>query len=121
MSQSAAQAAAFFAEVVRTQIVWTVRDDGGYAAPVSTSGARSMPFWSSEERVRRIIANVPAYSGFQPDSIDLAAWRERWLPGLERDGILVGLNWTGDRATGYDVEPAAALVRLAHAVGEGPG
>lgn len=121
MSQSAAQAAAFFTEVVRAQLVWTVRDDGGYPAPVSASGARSMPFWSSEARVRRIIENVPDYAGFVPETIELAAWRERWLPGLERDGLLVGLNWTGARATGYDVEPTTALAHLAHAVGDGSG
>ncbi len=27
-------------------------------------------------------------------------------------GLRVGLNWSGDRATGYDVEPAAALASL---------
>jgi hypothetical protein len=42
----------------------------------------------------------------QAVEIDLDAWRERWLPGLERDGLLVGVNWSGDRATGFDVEPA---------------
>ena len=27
------------------------------------------------------------------------------MPGLERDGLLIGVNWTGPRFTGYDVEP----------------
>jgi hypothetical protein len=36
-------------------------------------------------------------------ALPLDEWRSRWLPGLSRDGILVGLNWSGDRATGYDV------------------
>ncbi|WP_354191718.1 hypothetical protein [Arthrobacter sp. UYCu712] len=34
------------------------------------------------------------------------------MPGLERDGLRVGLNWSGDRATGFDVEPRAALASL---------
>ena len=112
MSQSAAQAAAFFVEVTRTGRLWTVRDAGGYPAPRDADGRRSAPFWSSEARVRRVIANVPAYSAFVPDELALAAWRGRWLPGLERDGLLVGLNWTGPRATGYDFTPAEVLARL---------
>jgi len=40
-------------------------------------------------------------------------WIARWLPGLQDDGILVGLNWSGARATGYDVEPGAVLERFA--------
>ncbi len=35
------------------------------------------------------------------------------LASLERDGLLVGLNWSGDRATGYDVEPASVLASFA--------
>jgi hypothetical protein len=26
------------------------------------------------------------------------------LPGLKKDGILIGVNWSGDRAKGYDIE-----------------
>jgi hypothetical protein len=48
----------------------------------------------------------------EPVEIELAAWRERWLPGLQRDRLLVGLNWSGERATGYDVDPADALRAL---------
>jgi hypothetical protein len=115
MSQSASQAAAFFVEVTRTGHLWTVRDDGGYPAPMDADGRRSAPFWSSEARVRRVIANVPAYAGFVPDELDLTGWRDRWLPGLRRDGLLVGLNWTGPRATGYDFTPDEVLARLAAA------
>jgi hypothetical protein len=27
-------------------------------------------------------------------------FRDRWRPGLERDGLLVGINWSGPRAHG---------------------
>ncbi|WP_082072138.1 DUF2750 domain-containing protein [Pseudarthrobacter chlorophenolicus] len=52
------------------------------------------------------------YSGFEKVMIPLSEWQAKWLPGLERDGIRVGLNWSGNRATGYDVEPTAALTSL---------
>jgi hypothetical protein len=38
--------------------------------------------------------------------------KDDWLPGLERDGLLVGLNWAGDRAQGYDVAPADVLPNI---------
>lgn len=115
MSQSGAQAAMFFRDVVRTGQVWTVRDDGGIPTPRTGSGTRAMPFWSTESRVRRIIANVPAYRGFEPVEIPLDDWRAEWIPGCTRDGLLLGINWSGSRATGWDLEPAHVLDRLAAA------
>lgn len=79
-----------------------------------------MPFWSLRSRAERIVAAVPAYAGFEPTEIPLDVFRSRWLPGLERDGLRVGINWAGARATGYDVGAgeveeglAAAQARLA--------
>ena len=31
------------------------------------------------------------------------------LPWLQRDGLLVGVNWAGLRATGYDVAPPQVI------------
>ena len=112
MSQSAAQAAAFFSEVNRTGRLWTVRDADGYPAPMNSQGQRVQPFWSSQARVRRIIQRVPAYSDFDPEQLHLERWREHWLPALRRPALLVGLNWTGDRATGYDLTPDEVIARL---------
>lgn len=100
---SAAQAAAFYREVRREGAVWTIRDGGGYPAPPNHDGERAQPFWSSRSRAERIVAQVPAYSGFVLEEISLGRFRERWLPGMHQDGVRVGLNWSGDRATGYDV------------------
>jgi len=112
MSQSAAQAAAFFRDAVRTRRVWTVQDTGGIPAPRTGNGARAVPFWSTENRVRHIIATVPAYRGFEPVAIELDDWRNDWIPGCSRDGLLLGINWSGPRAVGWDLEPAHALARL---------
>ncbi|EQA60453.1 hypothetical protein LEP1GSC062_0181 [Leptospira alexanderi serovar Manhao 3 str. L 60] len=32
--------------------------------------------------------------------------------GLNNDNLLVGINWTGDRAIGYDLEPNEVLKYL---------
>ena len=92
--------------------MWTLRDESGYPAPMNADGERAQPFWSSRSRVQKIIATVPAYDAFEPVEIPLSTFIERWLPGLERDGLCVGVNWSGDRATGYDVDPASVRAAL---------
>lgn len=64
-----------------------------------------MPFWSTESRAQRVIDNVAAYQGFEPVVIPLDDWRSRWLPDLQKEGFDIGLNWSGSRATGFDVSP----------------
>lgn len=113
MSQAASQAAAFYREVSRTRKVWTIRDSEGYPAPVGSDGKRAHPFWSSLARVERVIGSVPAYAGFTPDEISWDKFLAAWVPGLTRDGILVGLNWSGERALGYDIEPEQVAVNVA--------
>ena len=117
--QSASQAAAFYREVAERRLLWTVSDDGGFPAPINSSGERTQPFWSSRARVERIIETVAAYRGFHPVEITLEVFLERWVPGLTNDGILVGVNWTGKRATGYDVPPdrVAACIAAVSRVG----
>ena len=110
MTISAAQAAAFSAEVTETRSVWTVRDDGGYPAPLSADGSRAQPFWSLRTRAERVVEQVPAYAGFTVVEVPLDVFRARWLPGLERDGVQVGVNWSGSTATGYNL-PAADVER----------
>jgi hypothetical protein len=84
--------------------MWVVEDDQGVPAPVSQGGRRAMPFWSSRDRAERA-GQSEQFAGCQPRRLSLAEFEERWLPGLERDGLLIGVNWTGPRFTGYDVEP----------------
>jgi len=112
VSTSAAQTAAFFKEVTTSATVWTVRDAQGFPAPSNGDGRRAMSFWSTASRVERVIDTVPAYLAFIAVPIPVQEWQERWLPGLERDGILVGLNWSGGRAQGYDLEVVDVVKRL---------
>jgi hypothetical protein len=112
MSTSAAQSAAFFAEAVQQGSVYTVRDTGGFPAPPSGSGERAQSFWSKRTRAERIIQTVSAYASFAVVEIPLDAFVNRWLPGLERDGFRVGVNWSGDRATGYDRTGSEVALRL---------
>ncbi|RPH67238.1 MAG: hypothetical protein EHM78_21965 [Myxococcaceae bacterium] len=42
-----------------------------------------------------------------------------WLPGLERDGRLVGVNWSGNTASGYDVTPSEVRARVEYELRRG--
>lgn len=103
MSQAASQAAAFYRDVAKNLSVWTVEDAGGYPAPMTSSGQRAQPFWSSKSRAEKIISTVEAYAGFTPTEISWDEFCRVWVPGLTEDGLLMGVNWSGARATGYDI------------------
>ena len=120
MSQAAAQAAAFYREVADTGILWTIRDDAGFPAPLTQGGKRALPFWSSRARAEKIVNTVAAYSGFQVLPVSWQEFCKQWVPGLREDGLLVGVNWSGVRALGYDLEPEelAAIVRMRMEQGE---
>ena len=105
MSLSAAHSAAFRREVPQEGRVWTIRDSVGYPAPKDPAGHRAMPFWSKPSRAKRVVGAVTAYRGFDVVEIPVGDWLDSWLPGLQRDGLLVGVNWAGTHATGYDVAP----------------
>ena len=72
---------------------------------MTTGGKRAQPFWSTRSRVEKIVKSVPAYSGFEPEEIPWERFCSFWIPELARDGYHVGVNWSGKRAVGYDLEP----------------
>lgn len=106
MSLSGAHKAAFRREVPQEGRVWAIRDADGFPAPGDAEGGRAMPFWSKPTRARRVVEQVPGYGGFDVVEIAFGEWLESWLPGLDRDGLLVGVNWAGAKATGFDLTPA---------------
>jgi len=105
MSVAAPHYAKFYEEVAESRAVWAIRDAGGYPAPLAIDGKRAMPFWSSQSRAQKVISNVKAYAGFEAVQIPLDEFLERWVPGLSKDNLLMGINWAGQSATGYDVGP----------------
>jgi hypothetical protein len=106
MSLSGAHKAAFRREAPREGRVYSIRDKAGFPTPRDADGNRALPFWSKSSRAQRVISQVTAYRGFAVVEIDIAEWLDRWLPRLERDGLLIGVNWAGAHATGYDLAAA---------------
>jgi len=105
MTQAGSQAWAFYRDVAKNRKVWTIRDDGGFPAPKNGEDKRAQPFWSSRSRVQRIIETVPDYASFVPYEISWADFCQNWVPGLIQDGLLVGVNWSGSTALGFDMNP----------------
>ena len=71
---------------------------------LATRAEAPLPSWrwvvAGAEPATRPLLHCPAYAGFEVIAIPPNEFRSRWLPGLERDGLLVGLNWSGKNATG---------------------
>jgi hypothetical protein len=109
---SAASSARFFIEAILDGALWTVRDADGIPTPVNADGERAMPFWSLRSRAEGVRGTSPEYRSFEVFSIPLDDFRTNWLPGLSHDGLKVGVNWAGARATGYELSPEEVGERL---------
>ena len=109
MSLSGAHKAAFRREATQDGHVFAIRDGAGYPAPADTDGRRALPFWSKATRAERILAQVSAYREFTIVPIPVQDFLGGWLSSLERDGLLVGVNWAGSRASGFDLTPSQVI------------
>jgi hypothetical protein len=65
-----------------------------------------MPFWSKRSRAQKVIDDVPAYAGFEVVEMTRDEWNAKWLELLASEHQLVGLNWSGPAATGFDFSVA---------------
>ncbi|MFG2767657.1 DUF2750 domain-containing protein [Streptomyces rubiginosohelvolus] len=111
MSQSGSQAAAFFQGVRESRVVWLVRDDDGSPTHLSADGTRSLPFWSTSPRAQK--AATIWGRGLRVDSMPLDMWCGLVLPDAARDGLVIGINWSGPRLVGWSFTPGEVLNRLA--------
>jgi uncharacterized protein DUF2750 len=109
MSLSGAHKAAFRREAQQEGKVFGIRDPQGFPAPAGEDGRRTVPFWSKPTRAHLIVKHVTAYAGFEVVPIPVEEWLSTWMVGLEHDDLLVGVNWAGARATGYDLTPGQVL------------
>jgi hypothetical protein len=120
MGNSALQAAAFYRDVARQGFLYTIRDEGGYPAPLRGDGRRAQPFWSSETRIARVARACPEYAAFAPERVPWDHFVEVRVPDLEKDGVLIGVNWSGPTASGYDLEPREVVANVESYLREAP-
>ena len=67
-----------------------------------------------------MISTVPAYSVFRPCEVSWDEFRDRWIADFIKDGTKIGVNWSGPRATGYDIDPADVQTRVEYEISQLP-
>jgi len=102
MSISAAQASKFYEQVVHDRKVFTLEDPEGFLVfPIRD--IEVIPFWSSLSRVENIHSTMPEYAKYSIHTKPFGEFYEETLPWLEELQIHIGVNWSGERLSGYDV------------------
>jgi hypothetical protein len=76
--------------------------DAGELLVYPVRGGETVPFWSSRTRLEAIQRRLPKYRQWAITELSFAKF---WacLAKLEREGIQVGVNWSGAQLTGYNV------------------
>ena len=93
----------FVERVRQSGIVWGLRSDEGWAvAPSSQDGIDAMPFWSDQAYAERCAREE--WENYAPEEIAIEKFLTAWLPGMARDGHLVGTNWNSD-LVGKEIDP----------------
>jgi hypothetical protein len=102
MSVAAAQASAFYEQVAREKLVFTFTDGDSYLV-FRVRDKEVVPFWSSLSRIESVQGSHSKYAKFAISKIPLAKFLAKTSAQLEREDIRVGVNWSGESLTGYDV------------------
>jgi Protein of unknown function (DUF2750) len=62
---------------------------GGWATATDADGRKVLPFWP-EEPFAKSCADGP-WSGYMPRAIALHDFMDKWLPGMQKDEIMIGV------------------------------
>jgi Protein of unknown function (DUF2750) len=74
----------FVKRVADWQELWTLANEDGYALVADDTGRELVPVWPHARFAQACASD--AWDGYSPRAIDLHAWIDQWLPGMERDG-----------------------------------
>jgi hypothetical protein len=101
MSVAALQYSKFCSEVAETGRAFTFLEDSSFLVyPVN--GTEVVPFWSSRTRLVRISKAHPKYARYQICEFPMENLLSS-MTQLQSEGILVGVNWSGPKLTGFNV------------------
>lgn len=96
----------FVQRIVATREVWGLKSDDGWAVSTSTADSTKnksvMPFWSDLAYAKQCAKDE--WTNYEPTSINLSLFMERWLSGMAKDDCLVGTNWNA-QLCGYEIKP----------------
>ena len=93
-----------YSEILDVGAIFTIQDVSGIPITKNTEGEKTMPFWSCEKKAQAFISSVEGYSAFSVLKVEWKIFAEKWLSGLDADGLLVGLNWQGENGIGFDFD-----------------
>ena len=75
----------FVARVADWQLVWSLKDQDGWASAADDSGDHAFPVWPHPDYA--MACATGSWSGNSPAPIDTREFLERWLPGMATDGV----------------------------------
>src|SRR4051794_32549053 len=104
-----ADVARFITRVAEADVVWYLPSERGPAVSSSNADreddlepAKVLLFFSDRAYAKR--AQVASFPKHQVASLQLFDFMYRWLPGMSRDGVLAGPNWTAN-LMGLELDP----------------
>jgi hypothetical protein len=63
--------------------VWSLAQGDGWALASDESGQELVPVWPHPRFAAACASGV--WTGYAPRAVDLAAWMDKWIPGMHRD------------------------------------
>jgi len=107
----------FLSKVVETGKVWGLcnrRGEWVFAWSDKHPGnpRQVLPFWSSKSGADRCAKEE--WNSYRPKPIPLNDFLERWLPGMEGEKVLAGINWNS-KLIGFEAEPGELQQHLQEA------
>ena len=89
-------------KVADQEEVWSLWQEDAWALAGDDAGRQFVPVWP-HSRYAALCAQG-AWAGYQPKAIDLNAWLDRWIPGMEQDQRLLAVFPT-PKDKGVPMEP----------------
>lgn len=101
----------FLKRVMENEVVWGLQIDDKWCVCESTKyhDTQVMPFWSDEAYAKQCAKKE--WSHYIPTAIPLDAFLQNWLPGMDEDNLLAGVNWNV-HLVGAEEEPSALALGL---------
>lgn len=98
----------FVRRVLESKTVWGLKNDAGWAVAPSNDDEQVgvMLFWS--DRAYAAQCAKDEWAAYLPTQIPLDRFLGAWLPGMAKDNLLVGTNWSV-HLTGLEVSPRELL------------
>lgn len=91
----------FVRKVADFEEVWGLYDDG-WAMLSDSSGRKIIPFWPEKDFAQ--LCATEQWETYGARAIPLKDFIDKWLPGMKKDDILVGIFYTPS-GKGIPVEP----------------